>query len=603
MPTTPWFRAGLALIVVVITTACPGGHPVGTTGSGGTGGRPPRDGGSGGGLGSLGSNCDDNVEVCNAGLTCLTQFPQGYCTAICTPGVSCQDAGSCVQPLPGQNYCALGCSQDIDCTRAGFGCDPTCKVCVPASTFGQISCGGFVVGGGGHAPDGGRCGALPALPGPLTWTASRSVSASAATYSESEAAGIVNHGSVVAAYMAFPADAGAPQNWLGRSLSTDNGQSFGSQSVLVTASDDYTFDPTLGFDGLGTYYLAFGGFAVAGGGSGQVWVSSSSDGVNWQAAQNVLSPGDIAAGGGAIDKPFLAIDPQTHTPVIAYADVQGAFGGPGPYRVRVAVGVGDGGAFGSSSQLDDGLRAAFRDLPTVAFDRAGNLYAAWVEALDNSTVVEDQNTGTKLAGNVTNSIYVASKALTAAGVFQPATTPNTRVSQSTDQVVVDAAHIAVSADASSIFVGYTVETSPAGGSNSTDIEIATSTDHGKTFSRHVIANDDPGCATHFHPALFADLTGRLWVSWVDNRDGQGHVFYTWSSDSAVTFHPAALLSDTPFYFTTLINSSQSSVPAWLGGYQGLFGDQANLYALWTGAKNGTGVQSPAHVYLQQAVLP
>ncbi len=605
-PRLPW------LLGLVLLAACPGpqsGRDGGTSGgsSGGTSGTSggttggSTSGGTTGGTTSggpsdlpLGAACE--TGQCAAGLTCLVQVPGGYCTAACSTANPCPSGGACVEVLPGQLACGLSCGSDGDCTRPGFACDPTCRVCVPAIAVGQLACG--AAGGGGRAPDGGACGALPADGGLLSFGPPVDVSASAAT--ESEAEGVLagnDGGTLVAAYMVVPSDGGlsAPANWIGTSVSTDDGKTFTPNFPLVAASDQLAFDPSLAVDAVGRFYLAYGGAVVQNGSAetGHLWVQTSTDGVSWGAPVEALSPGDVDPDGGAIDKPVLAVSPLTSRPYAAFGEFSGDFGGAGPYQIRLVAGAAGATSFSPGVEIDNGGRPAFRDLPALAFDSSGYIYLAWVESTNLTEVLEDQASGSTLAGGTDQSIWFAVVLPKADGTVAPPAAANVQVNGPADRVVADRPALVASPDGASLYAVYVV-----GNDNATDVVVATSQDTGADWSAPVHVNADIGCATHFHPAAFLDGKGRLWVSWTDNRDGAGHVFYAVSQDGAQSFSPAALVSQDPFVFDTL-----DGIPAWLGGYQTLQGSAGELYALYTAPPGGGGLATPAHVFLAKAALP
>ncbi len=562
------------------------GGTSGASGGPGTGG----DGGSasGGGAGGqpLGSAC--GAGDCAAGLTCLTAVPGGYCTAACGAAAPCPAGGACVEVLPGQSACGRSCASDVDCARGGFSCDPACRVCIPSLTVGQIACGSSpAVGLGGHRPDGGACGALPVDAGPLAFGPPIEVSGGPLSASEAEGVLAAGDAGIVVAFMAAPADGGASR--IGTAVSTDRGATFEVGTALAGGEDEIAFDPSLAVDGSGRFYLAWAG--VTGSGA-HLWVESSAGGVAWSTPVNALSPGDVDPGGGAIDKPSLAVSPADGRPYVAFGEFSGEFGGAGPYQIRLVGGAAGAASFSPGAEVDNGGRAAFRDLPSLAFDDSGFAYLTWVESTDLAAVLEDQASGTTLAGGTAESIWFALLLPGPQGVSPPKE-PNVEVSGAADRVVVDRPALAVSPDGANLYVVYVV-----GGDDATDIVVAASEDEGATWGSAVPVNADRGCATHFHPAAFLDGGGRLFVSWVDNRDGTGHVFYAVSEDGARTFGPAALVSPSPFVFDTL-----DGVPAWLGGYQTLAGAGGRLFSLFTAPTGGAGVETAAHVYLAAAPLP
>ncbi|MHB8417588.1 MAG: sialidase family protein [Myxococcales bacterium] len=592
--------AGLALALGCALACCTkaGGPDGGTTG--GTTGRRPSGGstGSGGscdaGSGTLGAACVSDCD-CAAGLGCITQVPNGYCSAACSVTTACPlSDGTCVEPLPGQFACGLSCKSDSDCTRADipFVCDPTCQVCVPSFTKGQVSCAPHFAGAGGNDA-GAPCGTLPDA-GALAWSASVAASESAGSLSEAEGALATDDaGTIVVGFMVNPGEDAGATNALGVALSHDDGATF---TVLppIAGPDSQAFDPSLAVASNGTFYCAFAGLYVdsAGATNGHVYLMTSDGGSTWSAPVSISSPQDIPSGGG-IDKPFVAVNPATQAPNTVFCSFTGTYDKANSgYGIRLVAGTTP-----STSQPDidlyAGSRGALRDLPSIAFDAKGNGYAVWAETTDQNQVVEDQITGTEIAGTDAGSIWFAYVYLDPSSQ-QPVPPPmDFQVSAPTDQVVFDVPRVAVAPDGSVVYAVYVV-----GNANATDIAVAVGTGAGSSWTPPVIVNDDPGCATHFHPAVYLDASGALWVTWVSNRDGDGRVYYAVSTDGAQKFSASAPVSDQPFYFTTL-----DATPAWLGGYQSLLFGNGELYSLWSGAVGGTSPQSPSHVYFQKAALP
>jgi len=575
-----------------------------TSGNSGTTGsiqRRPTGGSTTGSVGSsLGEGCASDAD-CGGGLTCFTNVPGGYCSSNCDTDANCPAGASCVVPLPGAQICVSSCQSVNDCTRAGYACDTDCSVCVPDGTQTLVSCAGHQAGGGGHLPDGGACGASLGDGGFVSWSAAVEVSANPLTSSEAQGVLLVGGGtSLTSAFMVVPADAGSPppENWIGLATSPDDGAGFTSQAPIADEPGTISGDPSLAMDSSGNQYLAYFGYDPSRGGIAHLWVATQGDG-GWSSPQDVLGPGDLADAGGGIDWPFLAVNPVTRQPLIVFADFAGLFGGFGPYRIKLIAGQPGGTSFLPSVDVDDGTRLAFRDLPSMAFDQTGMLYLAWVEASDPTTVAEDQATGVDLTGSTTNAVYFTTATVRDGGAVTVAPSNRLVSGDAGESIVVDSAHLAVEPDGTGVFVTYVVAASGGG----TDIELAVSHNQGFTWPVHTVVDDQPGCATHFHPSPFLDIKNRLWVSWVDNRDGAGNVYCAFSSNSGVSFSPSQRVSSQPFFFTTLIPSSYGGVPAWLGGSQMMTGSGTQLYATWTGAEGGTSNNSPAHVYFAKAPLP
>ena len=152
-----------------------------------------------------------------------------------------------------------------------------------------------------------------------------------------------------------------------------------------------------------------------------------------------------------------------------------------------------------------------------------------------------------------------------------------------------------------LYVAYTTST---GTPNVTNIEVTSSLDSdGSGWNPPAVINqglsDAANCSTNYHPALYLDPSGELWVSWESNIDGAGSVFYSVATvPQSLNFSPPAKLSDQPFLFNTYIN-----IPSSLGGYQALFGNNGEIFSLWSAAPNEPGLFPPSHLFMQKATLP
>ncbi len=296
------------------------------------------------------------------------------------------------------------------CLRAGYGCDSDCSVCVPSGGEGQVSCSGHQAGGGGHLPDGGACGPSLGDGGLVNWSAAVEVSANALTSSEAEGSLLI--GSGFRARERFHGCSGGCRyarfrtNWIGLATSAQDGASFTSQPPLVGP----TPAPSPGIQAWGWTRAArciwpMPATIPRSGVSDTCGSRSRRVAASFGSPQDALGPSDLWDAGGGIDWPFLAVNPVTQQPMIAFADFAGSFGGVGPYRIKLIAGQEGASGFLPSIDIDDGTRGAFRDLPSMAFDQTGMLYLAWVEASDSNSVDEDQTVGAQLTGSITNAIY------------------------------------------------------------------------------------------------------------------------------------------------------------------------------------------------------
>jgi len=110
-----------------------------------------------------------------------------------------------------------------------------------------------------------------------------------------------------------------------------------------------------------------------------------------------------------------------------------------------------------------------------------------------------------------------------------------------------------------------------------DIHLLASKD-GKQWSRR-LANDDPTCANHAVPNLAVDArTGRVHLTWYENRGGAGHLAYTSCTPGAKKCAPVTAVSEPMSAYDLVRHSSK-----WLGEYAVLAADPAHrrLHAVWT----------------------
>ncbi len=121
----------------------------------------------------------------------------------------------------------------------------------------------------------------------------------------------------------------------------------------------------------------------------------------------------------------------------------------------------------------------------------------------------------------------------------------------------------------------------------------------RNIREDVTANDDPPCATHYHPQIAVDAKGNLHVIWFDNRYLVGNIFYAESGPAdamnPLRFGPNTFVNDASFPFVT-----RFADPAWPGDYLGLVAVSSGLYAVWSDGRDDTG---RAHIRLARGTLP
>jgi hypothetical protein len=473
---------------------------------------------------------------------------------------------------------ATGCVQDLACPSGDFCLAPS-RGCETAAAA-QASTG---PGKGGRWADGGAC--EPALNLPATcdalalqWTDSQDLSRSPSSLVEEDTVLAADgKGNVVAAWSAVPR--GTQVNQI--AVSHDDGATFHVSAAPTNATTDGANDSCLAYDPSGTWYYTWEGYAQNFNGDQHIWLATSSNGDTWSTPRQVDSPGDFQSG-GSLDFDWVAINPVTHQPYVTYNASPAS--ATAPTTVRLVAGQTVDGGFATSVELDDGTRPnLYPDLVRSAFDSAGSFYAAWFELGDSNA-----ETGGTLNGSAQNAIYFTRADLGADGgiTLLPA---NIQVSATNEVLPFDGPGIAVAADGRHLYVSYLVGTNGA-----VDVHVATSTDRGKTWSPSVKVNDDATCATHFHSNLALDGQGNLWVFWYDNRDGNGHFYYSVSTDNGQTFQANRLVSAPVFPFDTFQYST-----GWLGDYYEPAVTANELYLLWSDGREG----DQSHAFLAKALLP
>jgi len=170
------------------------------------------------------------------------------------------------------------------------------------------------------------------------------------------------------------------------------------------------------------------------------------------------------------------------------------------------------------------------------------------------------------------------------------THPNIRVNP-TPEAVFDDPQVVVAADGSKVYVVY--GGAVAGGqADAEDIKATLSLDGGMTWQTPIKVNDDPSCATHWHPAATADASGNLWIIYYDARDGDGRVVWVKAgvASNALAIIDRGLVTDATALFTT------SRVSFFLGDYIGLAYGGGKLYATWGDLRDIVATQSVRMYY-------
>jgi hypothetical protein len=464
---------------------------------------------------------------------------------------------------------ASACARDLDCD-AGMYCYAPFQRCVKPSTVGFADGNGK----GGLLGDGSGCYPLVADAvcdaTSLDWADSFDVSREAGSLVESDTVLAADgHGTLVAAWAQVPVKPRKVSQRNRLAVSHDDGAHFTILDAPVDDGGSASNDAVLAYDG--QYFYAWESYDNDFAGAQRIWLATSPNGDAWSLPISVNTPGDFVSG-GALDFPWISINPIDHQPWITYQSVTqtSAF----EKLVRFV----DGGVT-PSVELDDGARASpYRDLAVHAFDESGRFYAAWLEVNDFAA--------TKMGGVLTGSIKNEIRFTRFDNGIRAG--PDVKVSSATDEVLFEKPAIAVAPDGAFVYVAWV-----AGRFDATRVRIAVSADHGSTFSAPMDVSV-AGCATEFHETLALDANGRLYAFWYDNRDAEGHLLYAVSDDHAATFHAPRLVSAPAFPFSTLQYAT-----GWLGDYFQPAVTASTLYVLWSDGREG----DQSHAFFTKASLP
>ncbi|HTD81844.1 MAG TPA: PKD domain-containing protein [Thermoplasmata archaeon] len=285
-----------------------------------------------------------------------------------------------------------------------------------------------------------------------------------------------------------------------------------SPNVIVNAPPAYTgYQPSLGIDGEGILYLAFGGWGGSTTQADVFFTKSMDGGRTWSAPFKVNN--DI---GGAIQtEPSLFID---HNSVIyiAWTDTRN-----GNQDVFFSKSADRGLSFSANVRVND-VTANFQTQPDIAVDGTGLIHAVWTDGRNALSTGPD--------------IYYANS--TDGGL---SFNPSLRVNNDAVAAEQGEPSIAVASDRSV----YAVWTDPRNGARGQDIYFSKSTDLGATWSPNFFLNDDAGNRAQNAADLAVDSLGTVYVAWADSRDTNTgpDIYATRSSNGGASFAANVRVND------------------------------------------------------------
>jgi hypothetical protein len=490
--------------------------------------------------GRIGAACKSEQPLgqgsCASGLIC-GPLPGGYCASMCP----CGEGGACVESAKMGEMCLKSCASDADC-RAGEGyvCHPQWKTCALPGLL---------------SPPAPTCETPGATPAKKTFGPAEQISTAdgPGKYHTEVAAALTKGGDVVAVYIAGTPFAPAV---LGSSTVSAKGGVVGDNAIELPR--DSHFDPWMAITRDGKIHLTYLGFdgARAPEKNMTIGLTTTDNGSTWTPPVDAFDvEGDCGGTDGCVDKPIIAIGPTREDPkmdaiyVLYYSAKNEA--------LKIVRSTDGGKTWSPSAKVGAG---AVADAEVTG---SGKIHVAYVAG------------GGEMFGDTANHVEYVTSADGGATWSEPV-----RVSAEDDSVPVHFSSPQILADAKNaiLYVAY-----PSGGPDGKwNIVLGASRDGGVTWQRTVV-NDADGCSSHILPAAALDpKTGRVHVTWIDNRTGAGNLMYTSCAagkrDKDFKCAANELVSDTPFASFGYARHATK----WLGDYTTLIFDEKRrlLHAVW-----------------------
>lgn len=503
----------------------------------------------------IGDACTpDAVSPCGEGTHCYPGKPGGYCskscaTEACSAGTTCMPTGQLGE------LCAKNCTTKEDC-REGWSCDPAWKVCtqptLPAPKFAQ-------------------CTAAP-LARKTYGEPKQLTTAAMGGYNFEPGAALTKKGELAVAFMA-----GNLNRQFGvRTLVVDAQGKVDASAVLAGGKDTH-FDPWMAASPktkqLSVVWLGYEG-TRAPEKNAEIGFATSEDGRTWSKPKTASDQANDCKGQlGCFDKPMVVIGPDKARPgqeaIYVFYLTETAEG------LKVVKSI-DGGATFSPSVMvrEDGGWGG------VELSPSGVLSVAEMWSDGRTDGFGDPKTVIELVRSEDGGKSFVKTVVSEPGQSIPMFFEN-------PQVVSDEGR-------KLIYVVY-----PAGGRDGRwDLFLATSKDNGKTWSR-VKVNDDATCANHAGPQAVIDpKTGRVHITWLENRTGKGGLAYTSCDPGGAKCAPNEAVS-TPFASYVLTRHS----PKWMGEYGTMIfdADKRRLHSVWTQTVDEAG-QPTGRIFYATAQL-
>jgi hypothetical protein len=341
----------------------------------------------------------------------------------------------------------------------------------------------------------------------------------------------------------------------------DGGRTWQSRP-LETGDDQLNTDPAVVADRQGNFYLETLQAPRVGPTSTlegrRIGIFKSTDG-----GESFFHTTDVAID-TLIDKPFLAVDPDTDALYLVWTDI-GPRAPVNEFQVHFAASLDRGASFTPPRPITSRSSYGSMAVPTVGL--AGEVYVIWGGAFNGRIWFDRSLDGGKTW--LKQDVLVTAMNRGDMRAFFPYILPAIAVDRS------NGAH------RGRIYAVWAAGFQYVGFPGEIDIMLAWSDDRGDHWSNPVRVNDDAAgnLAEQFLPWVVVDDRGHVHVTFLDNRLGPGRSmmaeYMATSTDGGVTFGPNIRVSDTP-----------SRALRFIGDYNQPVAAGNRLHAIWADGRLG-----------------
>jgi hypothetical protein len=359
-------------------------------------------------------------------------------------------------------------------------------------------------------------------------------------------------------------------------------------------------DPGVGYDLHNVAYIA--GVDNCSSPDGIAFETSTDNGQTWSAPAVAVNP---TFTGGFVDNDWVQVDDNASSPYANTVYISATQFNQSQQEDQISVShSSDGGATWSTILVDTAQTFPTVDqFSNLAISKNGTVYVAWLRCTANSTTQECASTPATLelssstdGGNTWSTPVPIATVMLApdigldnapCGNFY-GTLPNTCVRVS------DIPAIAID-NSSGPFAGHLYAAMYNWTGSYMQVEVATSTDGGNTWSTPVPVAPSSDTHDQFFPWVSVSAKGTLAITWLDRRNDPSNISYE-------TFAAGSTNGGTSFT-TNIQMATAASNPfndgfggSFLGDFRSNVWDGSTLAAAWPDTRNGTNSQDEAGGY-------